>query len=136
MVAAPDSALLRLAFDGDPEAPRRVRRAFMAEFPEHECLEVMLLCLSEVVTNVVLHAETGGTVAVSRVDDVLRVEVSDGSPAPPVRRHFRELSATGRGLHLLDRLSHRWGVEHVPGRGGGGGGGKIVWFEVRSGRTA
>lgn len=133
MIAAQDPPLLRLEFDADPESPRRVRRAFTAQLPDHECLEVMLLCLSEVVTNAVLHAGTGGTVVVSTLRDGVRVEVTDGSPAPPVRREFDELSSTGRGLHLLDRLTDRWGIDLVSARGGGDG--KVVWFEITPGRS-
>jgi len=129
VVRRPDDALLRLAFDSDAQSPRRVRRAFAERFADHECLDVLLLCLSEVVTNAVLHARTGGSVVVCERPEGLRVEASDGSAARPVHRHFTELSPTGRGLHLLDRLSDRWGIDDVST------GGKVVWFEITTGDT-
>src|SRR5687768_1921205 len=110
MVTPPRDPLLRLLFESDAESPRQVRKAFATHFAGHECLEVMLLCLSEVVTNAVLHGGTGGSVVVLRLAEGLGVEVTDGSGKRPLRREFRELSPTGRGLHILDKLSDRWGV--------------------------
>ena len=59
------------------------------------------------------------------VDDgsTVRVEVADGSPVAPVRRSYAEVSPTGRGLHLLDRLTTCWGIDMARD-------GKTVWFEI------
>lgn len=127
-VTAEDARVLRLGFDGEASAPRAVRRAFATHFAAHPSLEVLLLLLSEVVTNAVLHARTGGAVTAAATDDGVRVEVSDGSTSRPVRRPFTEMSPTGRGLHLLDRLATSWGIDDVAA------GGKVVWFEVAEGR--
>jgi len=96
---------------------------FATHFANHPRLDDLLLCLSEVVTNAVLHAGppilvTGGT-----VDKKVRVEVSDGSTAAPVPRRPGQSSPTGRGLVLLDHLSLAWGVDLT-------GDGKTVWFEI------
>jgi anti-sigma regulatory factor (Ser/Thr protein kinase) len=115
--------MLQLELAPEPSTPRAVRREFSRVFEGHPCLESMLLCLSEVVTNAVLHARTSLTVTVSDSGGTIRVEVADGSHVQPVRRTFAEVSPTGRGLHLLDRLTTRWGIE--PGEHG-----KTVWFEV------
>ena len=127
MLVAQNEPLLRLVFDSDAASPRMVRRAFAARCSDQGRVDALLLCLSEVVTNAVLHAGTGGSVIVSELPDGLRVEVSDGSAARPVRRHFQELSPTGRGLHLLDQLTDRWGIDSVSS------GGKVVWFEITEG---
>ena len=95
----------------------------MRRYEGHPCSETLLLCLSEVVTNAVLHARTSVTVRVLEIGETVRVEVGDGSRAAPVRRTFAEVSPTGRGLHLLDRLASRWGTV-ISGRG------KTVWFEI------
>jgi hypothetical protein len=60
---------------------------------------------------------------VSRHGTTIRVEVADGSRVQPVRRTFAEVSPTGRGLHLLDRLTTDWGIDPD-------GDGKTVWFEI------
>ena len=119
------SATLQLELEPEPSTPRAARREFTRMFEDHPCLEVLLLCLSEVVTNAVLHARTSVTVTVSVSDDdgTVRVEVADLSQVQPVRRRFLEVSPTGRGLHLLDRLTTDWGIE--PSLTG-----KTVWFEV------
>lgn len=88
-------------------------------------VDTVVLLVSEVVTNAVLHARSAIVVRVEDRRDVVRVEVQDGSPVPPRMHHFARSSATGRGLRLLDRLAAAWGVSSdAPG------GGKVVWFEV------
>lgn len=117
------NAALQLHFEPDASTPRAARREFTRHFDEHPCLEPLLLCLSEVVTNAVLHARTGVTVRAIEVGHTIRVEVADGSRVRPIRRSFGEISPTGRGLHLLDRLTTNWGIELSPR-------GKTVWFEI------
>ena len=86
-------------------------------------LDDLLLCLSEVVTNAVLHAVPPIHVLGNVVGSKVRVEVSDGSIAAPLRRTPKNSSPTGRGLILLDHLASAWGVEIT-------GSGKTVWFEI------
>ena len=81
------------------------------------------MCLSEVVTNAVLHAGPPIQVSGDLVDTKVRVEVSDGSKAAPLQRKPVHTSPTGRGLNLLDMLASAWGVEVT-------GSGKTVWFEI------
>jgi anti-sigma regulatory factor (Ser/Thr protein kinase) len=89
--------------------------------PEYETNAALLL--SELVTNAVLHARTGVTVRIMLNDHVLRLEVDDGSPRLPFRRHYSLRATTGRGLALVDSLSRRWGVESR-------GDGKTIWCEL------
>jgi anti-sigma regulatory factor (Ser/Thr protein kinase) len=119
------SETLQLELEPEPSTPRAVRREFTRRFEDHPCLEILLLCLSEVVTNAVLHARTplSVTVSVAEADGTVRVEVADRSHVEPVRRRFADVSPTGRGLHLLDRLTTDWGIEPSPT-------GKTVWFEI------
>ena len=86
------------------------------------------LLASEVATNAVLHAETPFTVTVI-VGEVVRVEVTDANPAPPVQRRHEPLAVTGRGLEIVDRAADRWGCR-IDGVG------KTVWFELRADRRA
>ncbi|MGW0864703.1 ATP-binding protein [Streptomyces sp. NPDC002611] len=55
------------------------------------------------------------------VGDELYVEVWDRSPHEPVKQHVTADAEGGRGLHLVEALSQKWGIYHPPA------GGKIVW---------
>jgi anti-sigma regulatory factor (Ser/Thr protein kinase) len=100
-----------------------MRHLFAAHFATFPRLDDLLLCLSEVVTNAVLHGGPPILVTGGIVDQAIRVEVGDGSTVAPVRRPVDQFQPTGRGLHLLDRLTSEWGVEITPA-------GKTVWFEL------
>ncbi len=82
------------------------------------------LCVSELVSNAVLHAGTDCRLRITTEDGRVRVEIHDGDARRlPAKRAYDQASVTGRGLHLVERLSARWGVD-VDGEG------KTVWFEV------
>lgn len=87
-----------------------------------------ILLVSELVANAVLHSGTPLDVVVQCGDDRVRVEVHDGNPQLPVRKHYSNMSGTGRGLMLVERMSAGWGADRTAG-------GKVVWFEV-DGRSA
>ncbi|MFI9360825.1 ATP-binding protein [Kitasatospora sp. NPDC053057] len=63
-------------------------------------------------------------VVVVLLDDVLRVSVSDQNPLFPTPRGDSDpYAVTGRGLHLVRSLTHRFGTESRKT-------GKSVWFEL------
>lgn len=68
------------------------------------------LLTSEVVTNSVLHARTDIDVTVTKLDDGVAIEVSDGSRRAPVRRLQLDEATTGRGVELLQQLAAQWDV--------------------------
>ena len=105
----------------DAGTPRRARRAVASRLGGHPRLEELLLCVSEVVTNAVLHAGTPKEMQVRTEGDRLVVEVTDGDVTLPVRRAHDLTAPTGRGLRILDELTADWGSRLVPG-------GKVVWF--------
>ena len=85
------------------------------------------LLVSELVANAVLH--TGGTpieVVVRAAGDQVRVEVHDGSGVLPVRKNYSNMSGTGRGLMLVERMAADWGAQPTAT-------GKMVWFELAGG---
>lgn len=90
--------------------------------------ELAVLLTSEIVTNAVVHAgphpvgEMLGLV-LEQIGELVRVEVTDWSPALPVVGDGAMDGASGRGLHLLHALATEWGV--IPSETG-----KVVWFEV------
>jgi len=85
------------------------------------------LCLSELVTNAILHSRSGHpggrfTVRIQLTGGELRVEVTDGGgpwawTAYPDEQH-------GRGLLIVGSLARSWG------QADGGDGGRIVWYEM------
>lgn len=111
-----------------PAAARAALAAFRRELggDRHE---VLLLLVSELVNNSVVHGPPG-TVLIQAVDsgDCLRVEVTDDGagfatrPRPP-----RLEDESGRGLLIVDRLASRWGVN--------GHDSTQVWFELDHPRT-
>jgi anti-sigma regulatory factor (Ser/Thr protein kinase) len=109
--------------------PREARRAVADRIGPHPRRDDLLLCVSEVVTNAVLHARSPQHMTVRLDGDRLLVEVVDGDTTPPVRRDHDPTAPTGRGLLILDRLTTRWGTR--PTREG-----KTVWFEFDLGAEA
>jgi anti-sigma regulatory factor (Ser/Thr protein kinase)/DNA-binding XRE family transcriptional regulator len=115
-------------FPATAQQVREARRFLAAILEDCPATEDALLCLSELVTNALLHSrssEPGGSFAVQaqRHGNRLRVEVRDqggpwATPAPT-----DPAGQNGRGLAILDQLSHAWGRS-------GDETGWTVWFET------
>lgn len=84
----------------------------------------VLLLVSELATNAVLHARSDFAIRVRAGDDRVRVEVSDGNSRLPTVVSVPADAYSGRGLLLLQALSTAWGVESHAADG------KTIWFEV------
>jgi len=127
-----DAAALHLSLEPGPHAPAEARAA-IADFSEAHGLDTdtlagLLLLVSEVVTNAVVHPEPQPSadisISASVVDAMVRVEITDqGAGFIPHGRDPERIDG-GYGLYLLDQAAARWGVEHR--------GGTTVWFEVRA----
>jgi anti-sigma regulatory factor (Ser/Thr protein kinase) len=127
-MAATPGEHLRTRLPAKADSVRKAReliRTLYAQGGVRADPDIVLLLVSELVSNAVLHAQ--GTVEVSarEVGDVLRVEVRDGSSVLPQVHDHSVDSTNGRGLRLVERLADRWGTEAA-----GPGHGKTVWFEV------
>ncbi|GHF49441.1 hypothetical protein GCM10018790_29120 [Kitasatospora xanthocidica] len=84
------------------------------------------LALMELISNAWRHADTPAPVVwFSILDRTLRVTVSDESDALPQQRTPTDLAEHGRGLQLVEGLTHRWGVD--PQKRG-----KTTWYELDS----
>ena len=81
------------------------------------------LIVSELVTNVFLHAQTDCRIRAELGDRMLRVEVADEDDrvVRPVCR--ADGSERGRGLHIVASLASAWGVHYRPT-------GKAIWFTL------
>ena len=104
------------------EARRFVESALAGTDLEHLAYPATML-VSELVTNAILHTGTPVSVVVVLDGDRLRVEVHDGSAQLAVRRHYSDMSGTGRGLMLVERMAAAWGCERTAD-------GKVVWFTL------
>lgn len=132
---------MQLAVQADPAEVGRARRWVRSRLlnhgvdPDAPMAETVVLVVSELVTNAVVHT---GCPAVLRLclpmsDDAaqpgpagpLRVEVADASRTAPAPRHAGadEDATNGRGLELVELLCERWGW--YPD-----GSGKRVWCEI------
>jgi anti-sigma regulatory factor (Ser/Thr protein kinase) len=115
---------------GAPFQARRTVAAWLDGRAEAELRDDACLLVSELVSNSIRHADqpAGAPVVVraAAVDGVVRVEVHDQgngivhrrAPVPP---------EGGFGLHLVERLAARWGVNHHDGT--------RVWFELAARRA-
>jgi serine phosphatase RsbU (regulator of sigma subunit) len=104
-------------------AGRRFAADVLTAWDQRPLIEDACLLLDEVITNAVQHT-VGDIVVRMQLADRLRVEVHDSSERRPDKRPTDADSEVGRGLHIVERLSHAWGDYPLPG------GGKAVWFEL------
>lgn len=117
---------VRAEFPAEASSAGQARRFVDATLRTWSCealLEVATLLVSELVSNAVLHAGTRIRVVLRMRGRRLRVEVHDGNARLPAQKHYSAMSATGRGLLMVERMSDDWGVAPATG-------GKSVWFEL------
>ncbi|WP_329258225.1 ATP-binding protein [Streptomyces sp. NBC_01478] len=108
---------------------REFTRNTLAEWGITDRTDDVLLCVSELATNAILHGVPPGRGYALRLcghrDGVLRVEVRDSGTGDlrKVNTPYRDLDAdSGRGLLLVSVVADKWGVgERAPG--------KVVWCE-------
>jgi len=122
---------LQLELERNVEAPGIARAATTglcqgAGIDQSSCFTVVLL-VSEVVTNAVLHCEGPADspigLSITVGEDVVRVTVTDaGEGFTPRPRDPASREGGGYGLYLLEKSASRWGVSALDGT--------CVWFEV------
>ncbi|MGW0831188.1 ATP-binding protein [Streptomyces prunicolor] len=112
---------------------REFTRNTLADWEITDRADEVLLCVSELATNAILHGVPPGRGYALRLcihrDGVLRVEVRDSGTGDlrKVNTPYRDLDAdSGRGLLLVSVVADKWGVgERAPG--------KAVWCEFAVG---
>jgi DNA-binding XRE family transcriptional regulator len=115
------------AFPAMPAQAQVARRFLSAILDGSPAADDAVLCLSELVSNTIIHSNSGNLdgrfyVRAETHGDYLRVEVKDeGGPwVWPARANEQH----GRGLLIVSRLARDWG------RMGDGATGWTVWFEI------
>jgi anti-sigma regulatory factor (Ser/Thr protein kinase) len=84
-------------------------------------VEDVRLVVSELATNAVAHAQTPFTVTLSEGNGSVLLTIQDGSISAPVRSVPDVMGMSGRGLMIVELLSHEWGTSTD------GHGSKSVW---------
>lgn len=113
-------------FPPDLDSARAARRFVLSVVGlDHGTEDDVELMVSELASNVILHACTPFTIRVDHdeANQVLRVECHDRARTLPVLKNYGLGAVTGRGLQIIDHLADRWGVEVDHD-------GKTVWFEL------
>lgn len=106
-----------------PQARRLVITALSARGLSGVTLEDTRVVVTELVANAVLHGRSTFSVKVRLDGRRVRVEVADENPCVPIIRPMDGTAISGRGLHLLNAVAGRWGVDRAPR-------GKVVWTEL------
>jgi anti-sigma regulatory factor (Ser/Thr protein kinase) len=121
---------LSVDIERDRKAPAAARRAVerLGGVVPDEVLADVRLLVSELITNSVKYGGDGDVTLRVEGPDPLRVEVVDrGAGFVPLARDRPMTEAGGWGLHVVERLSDRWGVFE---------GSTHVWFEIDVGSHA
>src|SRR3954447_308556 len=138
LAVSPGGVQRQLTLPPAPDSARHARR-FVADVltdvltdtrADETLFDLAALLTSELVTNGIVHAHTELRVVVDVTERFVRVEVADGNPSLPARRDYDESAMTGRGIEMVELLSHEFGVEPIDGDG------KRVWFRLVRGDTS
>ncbi|MEU8255242.1 ATP-binding protein [Micromonospora inaquosa] len=124
VAATPLAAVLTAELAPAVEAARQARELVTtgcARWGMPTLTDPACIAITELVNNVVAHAQTPMTVRLAPQETTLHLAVRDHSPLRPT---FAGISppnrAGGRGLLLIDTVTRRWGSSAVPD-------GKVVW---------
>ncbi|MEV3954680.1 ATP-binding protein [Streptomyces albogriseolus] len=113
-----------------PESVRRARAlvsSVLETWGIRSLAEDGEVIVSELLTNTLDHTTCPmARVVIERcMDDVVRIEVADGSHTRPQLKDDDAAAESGRGLFLVDALSWRWGCDEYAW-------GKGTWAELKT----
>lgn len=97
----------------------------LRDIADPDALDTAALLTTELVSNAIRHTGDELTLSVRLESGMLRVGVSDTSHRRPQLVQAGSRDTSGRGLHLVEALADRWGVD--PDAHGLG---KTVWYEL------
>jgi hypothetical protein len=84
----------------------------------------VILMVSELATNALVHAASGFQLTVDRTKTRLQVSVADLGAGVPSLQSPPSRQPHGRGLRIVEELSDEWGTSEAPKKG------KTVWFRL------
>jgi anti-sigma regulatory factor (Ser/Thr protein kinase) len=118
--------IVETVFPAVPESVSAARRFTRAALARHaidgDIIDTATLLVSELATNAIVHATSSIQIRV-RVEDEIRVEVSDVSDDAPKAADRRPDGESGRGLAIVGALADTW--DWSPRDSG-----KVVWFQL------
>lgn len=117
--------VLDLELAADLRAPSAARSAVRAALAGHDSdlADTVVLLVSELVTNAVLHARSTTRIRLDLGGSALRVEIDDVGGRLPAPLAPALLDENGRGLRMVAQLTARSGCTDFAG-------GKSIWFEA------
>lgn len=129
-----EAVVVRCELGCAPDSPRRARdlvRSGLTGVLSPALVADIVLLVSELVTNAVVHARTPVELVVAATAGVVRAEVCDrGHGSRPAAIPADPMDEGGRGLWLVETLAREWGWRRRPDAG------CCVWFEVASDPSA
>ncbi len=103
---------------------RRFANDVLTDWGVIELADQVSLCVSELVTNALIHTATDVELVLRLSTSAVRVEVVDQSDRLPiVRDRSQDGDTTGRGLTIVEAMADSWGIDTTNG-------GKSVWFQL------
>ncbi|MGW4475324.1 ATP-binding protein [Nonomuraea sp. NPDC004354] len=102
-------------------AAREIAGRFVVETAYRGAREDVLLVVSELVTNALLHGDGPPLLRLAGDESRIRIEVGDAAAELPAPREPGPRD--GWGLHVVEQVSARWGAAPLDG-------GKVVWCEL------
>lgn len=120
-----ESPLQAANFPASLHSPGRARsfaRSVLEEWHLEHITDAVVLVVSELGTNAVVHAASPFSVSLARQGSVVRIAVRDGDRSMPRSREPSSDSG-GRGMTIVQNLARDWGFEPEAE-------GKSVWAEI------
>lgn len=114
-------------FDARPTSVSKSRR-FVEEVTADlapEFREAIVLMVSELATNALVHATSGFEVRIERDATAVRTTVTDSGEGSPSLSNPDNTDPHGRGLLVVQELSDEWGTTVDPDTPG-----KSIWFSL------
>jgi anti-sigma regulatory factor (Ser/Thr protein kinase) len=115
----------------DPVSASKAREFVRMHLEAHglqHLVDDVRLVASELATNALAHARTSFTLTLSWDHGTVLIDIRDGSSSLPETLTPGEMDANGRGLMLVESLSHAWGTSTNTS------GLKSVWASFREGQ--
>ena len=117
-----DGLIASFRLSREPEDIARARHWMAVALTEWssvrpERLDAILLAVSELTTNVLLHTTSRATVTLRGTAGAVKVEVHDDDRHVPQLLPADDQTIGGNGLRLVDAYTEAWGVELLPGDG-------------------
>jgi hypothetical protein len=111
---------------GEPTSAREARafvRSSIGDEVSGSALQDVLLVASEMVSNVIRHAQTPLTLSLELHSSYVRLAVTDGEPPFDAVAETAVDAESGRGMGIIGSISRGWGVGDTPI-------GKSIWAEI------